>query len=283
MQTPAKALQESGYAHTLCHSYTYDADSIKALAPDILVFQHPSTDQEIQTLRTYRKALPKAHFIYDIDDSFWNVPEESVHYAALPPDIKERIVTAANLCNRITCATAPLMDVMREATEVKDLMVVPNFIGEDELLKMTTTRRKTRTEHEKPRVGWAGGIGHSGDIKLLEPLVHALQDQVTFVFIGDHPEMIDKSKVEIHEAVPIHMYHEKLASLDLDLALAPLAENIFNTCKSNLRLLEYGACGYPVLASDVEPYKGFPHVKTLPFRAAVWETAIRELLRIERN
>ena len=54
--------------------------------------------------------------------------------------------------------------------------------------------------------------------------------------------------------MPIHMYPQKLASLDLDLALAPLENNLFNDCKSNLRLLEYGACGYPVICSNTRAF-----------------------------
>ena len=46
------------------------------------------------------------------------------------------------------------------------------------------------------------------------------------------------------------MYPQKLASLDLDVAIAPLENNQFNDCKSNLRLLEYGICGYPVICSN---------------------------------
>ena len=45
--------------------------------------------------------------------------------------------------------------------------------------------------------------------------------------------------------VPIERYPRALAALDLDLALAPVEQNLFNECKSNLRLLEYGACGFP--------------------------------------
>jgi glycosyltransferase involved in cell wall biosynthesis len=46
-----------------------------------------------------------------------------------------------------------------------------------------------------------------------------------------------------------------MASLDLDIAVAPLEDNLFNRCKSNLRLLEYGAMSWPVVCSDVYVYK----------------------------
>ena len=66
-----------------------------------------------------------------------------------------------------------------------------------------------------------------------------------------------------------------LASLGLDLAVAPLEDHPFNTCKSNLRLLEYGACGYPVVCSDLEPYRGDLPVTRVRNRTRDWIEAIR--------
>ena len=68
---------------------------------------------------------------------------------------------------------------------------------------------------------------------------------------------------------------KKLANLDLDLALAPLESHIFNDCKSNLRLLEYGACGFPVVCSDALPYRCNLPVTRVKNRYKDWMDAIR--------
>ncbi len=75
--------------------------------------------------------------------------------------------------------------------------------------------------------------------------------------------------------VLIRHYPAKLASLNLDLALAPVEDNIFNTCKSNLRLMEYGACGIPVICSDVECYRGDLPVTRIRNRFIDWRDAIQ--------
>lgn len=75
--------------------------------------------------------------------------------------------------------------------------------------------------------------------------------------------------------MPIDLYPAKLAGLNLDLALAPLEDNLFNQCKSNLRLLEYGACGFPVVCSDVRPYQGSLPVTRVRPRYRDWVEAIR--------
>ena len=55
--------------------------------------------------------------------------------------------------------------------------------------------------------------------------------------------------MECFAQVPIDQYPSKLSSLDLDLAVAPLQVHPYNNAKSCLRLLELGACGYPVICS----------------------------------
>jgi hypothetical protein len=76
----------------------------------------------------------------------------------------------------------------------------------------------------------------------------------------------------------LHDYAAKLASLDLDLAVAPLEYHPFNEAKSNLRLLEYGVLGYPVLCTDILPYQGgLPVVRTAN-KHRDWLHAIRDLV-----
>ncbi len=70
-------------------------------------------------------------------------------------------------------------------------------------------------------------------------------------------------------------YPAKLASLNLDLAVAPLEVHAFNEAKSNLRLLEYGILGWPVVCTDVYPYQDAP-VKRVPNETSAWVDAIRE-------
>ena len=69
----------------------------------------------------------------------------------------------------------------------------------------------------------------------------------------------------------------RLAGLGLDIAIAPLETNAFNAAKSNLRILEYGILGWPVVCTDIEPYRGAP-VRCVKNKAGEWIAAIREHL-----
>jgi hypothetical protein len=95
------------------------------------------------------------------------------------------------------------------------------------------------------------------------------------VFFGMCPDKLRPYVHEFHSGVPIEEYPRKLASLNLDLALAPLEENAFNECKSNLRLLEYGACGFPVICTDMVCYEGDLPVTRVKNRYKEWTGAIR--------
>jgi glycosyltransferase involved in cell wall biosynthesis len=84
---------------------------------------------------------------------------------------------------------------------------------------------------------------------------------------------------EFHSFVSINEYPEKMASLDLDIAIAPLEDNLFNRCKSNLRLLEYGAMSWPVVCSDVYPYQtNNPPVIRVKPTVSEWLVALNLLI-----
>lgn len=56
---------------------------------------------------------------------------------------------------------------------------------------------------------------------------------------------------ELRSPVEGTLFPGTLASLNLDLVLAPAESNLINTSKSPVALLEFGACGFPVICSDV--------------------------------
>lgn len=257
---PASIMRRNGYAIAQAHPHHVNSEALKVLDPDVVVVQIWQTDQQIETLKQYKKALPKAFFIYEIDDLFWAVPEGSYHRInPLLPKSRSQIRTAAKLCDAIVCATGPLAKEMKQLTGMRDVRVALNEVPKSFINAALAGRRSAEAIHsDKPRVGWAGGIGHGGDLSLLTEVVKELQDEVHWVFMGMAPPGVDPSTVEVHAGVPFTEYGFALGKLNLDLALAPLQDNEFNRCKSDLRVLEYGAAGFPVLASDIATYKTDP-------------------------
>jgi glycosyltransferase involved in cell wall biosynthesis len=118
---------------------------------------------------------------------------------------------------------------------------------------------------------------HAGDLRLLEPIVKALHREVDWILMGMCPDFIRPYAKEVHPFVGVAEYPRQMGKLALDLALAPLEMHPFNESKSNLRLLEYGALGWPVVCTDIYPYKtDDPPVLRLPNNPQAWVDAIRE-------
>lgn len=270
---PLQALQEAGVVSGLCADLFFDPIHIAKTAPDVIVCQRQTTDEQLRHIRHYQD-FSGARLIYEVDDYLPNVPVASAHKAAVPKDVLRRMRCAADSCDRVVVSTAALKNALHALHA--QIVVAPNYLpvwlwgGLPQRLRPDLAR--------KPRIGWVGGVSHGGDLKLIADVVRAFAGRVEWVFMGMLPDGVDPSMVELHSGIPIDKYPAYMATLNLDLALAPLEKNLFNECKSNLRLLEYGACGFPVIATDIEPYRcGLP-VTLVKNRFKDWVVAIEAKL-----
>jgi len=64
-----------------------------------------------------------------------------------------------------------------------------------------------------------------------------------------------RNKVKFLPWQNIFEYPRALKSIEADICIAPLSQGIFNECKSNIKQLEFAACGATGVFSDIEPYK----------------------------
>lgn len=238
-------------------------------APDVIVLQRQIGEEQQEVIRRM-KAFSSAFKVFELDDYLPNVPLKSVHRQQVPKDILRSLRRSLNYVDRFVVSTQPLAEAFSGLHS--DIRVVENRLPVDWWAGLKSERRVGK----KARVGWAGGLSHTGDLELIEDVVKALVDEVEWVFFGMCPESLRPYIHEFHAGVAIYHYPSMLAELNLDLALAPVEQNLFNECKSNLRLLEYGACGFPVICSDVRCYQGddLP-VTRVKNRFKEWVDAIR--------
>lgn len=269
---PGRALEAHGLAEVWqTDALMYGPADIARASVDSIVLQRQLEDHQLLAMRRYRK-FSQAHLVYELDDLLTNLPVRSAHRADIPKDIKRRFREAVSICDRLVVATESLAEAYGHLAP--ETVVMPNYL---EGRRWGRVRGRHR-ESARPRVGWAGGVGHAGDLALVRGVVEMLSDEVDWVFFGMCPNALRPYVRELHPAVPLPSYPEALASLDLDLAIAPLEDNPFNHAKSNLRLLEYGAVGFPVVASDLSPYRGDLPVTRVRNRTRDWVEAIRERL-----
>jgi len=267
--SPMRALQQAGRVQGWETMRIFEPAEMARMAPESIVLQRQMEWPQIEALERH-KALSKAFRVFEIDDLITNLPVKSLHKAHIHKDIAKRFRKAAGLCNRLVVATEPLAQAYKGFSD--EVWVQPNCIEDAVWGKLQPTRRGAA----KPRVGWAGGVGHTGDLEMIADVVRDLADEVDWIFFGLCPDALRPYVAEFHGGVPLPQYPAKLASLDLDLALAPLEENPFNEAKSHLRLLEYGILGYPVVCTDIFPYQGDFPVWRVANRYRDWTRTIRE-------
>jgi glycosyltransferase involved in cell wall biosynthesis len=243
---------------------------IERQQPDVIVFQGRYTEAKVPDIYQV-KTFFNAMRIFELDDYIADVPEKNEHRRNMPDNIGAMLRKGIAGCDRVVVSTHPLAQVLADMHT--DIRVVPNMLAPQ---LWSTLRRSQRRTSSKPRIGWGGGTSHRGDLELIVDVIRELADEVEWVFFGMCPDLLRPYIHEFHSAVALSAYPAKLASLNLDLALAPLEFHIFNDCKSNLRLLEYGACGYPVICSDTEAYRGhLPATRVRTNSAQEWLQAIR--------
>ena len=266
---PMKELEAAG---RVISRFAYESPStveIERLAPDTIILQCRYSEDAVSDILRIKK-YSSALRVFELDDYVVSAPKKNTHARNKPVNTEQILRKGIALCDRVVVTTQPLADAL--SSMHSEIRVVPNMLSPDPWATLTSRRRTS----SKPRVGWGGGTSHSGDLEIIADVVRELANEVEWVFFGMCPEGLRPYVNEFHPTISLLSYPFKLASLNLDLALAPLEFHIFNDCKSNLRLLEYGACGYPVICTDTEAYRGhLPCTKVYSNSTDEWLQAIR--------
>lgn len=272
--TPLETLRKAGLAQTCVYLQT-TADQIISpaelirLAADSVIVHHYVNNRCLDELASWHAAPGRPFLIYEIDDLFTELDETNPFKKNIPPDSRTRLKQALKHCNRLVVSTDYLAE--RYGNLIPDVRVIPNYLEQSVWLPLQGTRRTSA----KPRIGWAGGTTHLGDLVFLKEIIEQTRHEADWIFFGMCPEELRPLVTEYHPLIALHEYPAYLASLNLDIAVAPLAQTPFNRGKSNLRLLEYGILGLPVVCTDIDPYQNSPAccVKNTP---AAWLAALRE-------
>jgi glycosyltransferase involved in cell wall biosynthesis len=106
-------------------------------------------------------------------------------------------------------------------------------------------------ERDTINIGWAGGEGHAESVKAWLPAVNKILDEfenARFITIG-LPLADFLKRPERCFSIPMTMLENFPAALtNFDIAIAPAGRSNFFAAKSDLRFLETGALGIPIVA-----------------------------------
>lgn len=189
--------------------------------------------------------------IFELDDLITDIPaDNSTHDWAQQclPHIEEVL----KKCAAITASTEELG--IKLSCYNEHVYVLPNLID------LTLWRKQAPRSCGPVVIGYAGTMTHASDIALLEPVLERLSakygNNVAFTFMGCATERL--SKLAGFQFIPFELsfeaYAKKLQDTPFDIMLAPLEDNVFNRCKSNIKWLEYSSCGIAGVYADLPPY-----------------------------
>lgn len=196
-----------------------------------------------------------AKLVVDIDDNVFEVHPHNYAYKDTSPDSEayrafQYLFTEADA---LTCSTEPLKEYMSAFNS--KVYVVPNAI--DPAIWEVPIKKNNG---KKVKIGWVNGPTHEQDAPVLLPVLKEIlkkYPQVEFYHIGWQSPVFDNVKGNQKMVFGTNGYKEFpkfIASLGMDIMVAPLIDDEFNRGKSNIKWMEGAMCEVPMVCSDVHPY-----------------------------
>lgn len=196
--------------------------------------------------------------IVDFDDYYKLSPHQLRYKIWKDHDVANRMVQAAVGADGVFVTNEQLYNVYNEFNS--NIVIIPNALPFDIDPK--------REPSEKIRFIYAAGASHYNDLKLLKGLFARLRsdsqfkEKATFTFCGYDDRIPECRKMESickingsyvrRDILPLNRYMEHYHHGDI--SIAPLVDNFYNQCKSNLKYFEAACMKLPFICSDVLPY-----------------------------
>ncbi len=129
-------------------------------------------------------------------------------------------------------------------------------------------------------VGWIGSPSTSHYLAVIAPIIESLSKEfdVRFVAVGASEESVNGLPMEVR---PWSEESEVQSIQEFDIGIMPLVDDPWERGKCGYKLIQYMACGVPVVASPVGVNKQIVDHGTSGFLAQdmqEWEQALRRLL-----
>lgn len=235
--------------HTSCdfHRIIMPYGQLKAdpKAPVFVFNRQPS--HGIHSLMAMKAAGIK--IICDIDDHFEVGPHHVMYELFKKHNVAEIIKQSMMLADLVTCTNEELAKAVKPYA--KRIEILPNALPFDR----DQFTLSTDMHSDRPIV-YVAGTTHRHDMAMFAGHV----DETALTIAGHNPEREEWRKIEALFGPYVRFKPETSIDSYMSLydghafALAPLVDTEFNRCKSNLKVLEAGAKGIPIVTSDVHPY-----------------------------
>lgn len=232
--------------------------------------------QANESQRAYLKFLKEqmgVRLIYEIDDICFgeDIPKWNAFRDAFTDDkIRYNIQSMMEYCDEMTVTCDSMRNYFLHKTNQKNITVIPNYLPKTWIDRFYDPKKisiRFDKNIKKPRIMYAGSSSHF-DVRqknnLQDDMTHVIDniintiDKYQWVFMGGVPlqlkKYVENNKIEFHPWSHLQDYPYVVNKLNIDIMIAPLQDNIFNNCKSEIKFLEASALGIPMVAQDIITY-----------------------------
>jgi hypothetical protein len=242
---------------------------------DVLVFQRVTFAPMVEAIRKYRER--GIAVVVDIDDDLDRIDPRNPAWAMLHPlgGTGQSWVTASQACAAATMVTVSTPALLPRYAPGGNGVVLPNFVPS---LFLQIPRHDSRV------FGWGGSLhSHNADVPQLGDSVGRLmREGHQFRVVGPGDGMRDVLGLpwepDATGGLQIHNWAAGLSTLGV--GVAPLADTVFNSAKSWLKLLEKASVGVPTVFSPRSQYMALHKATGVGIPASKPKEWYRELKRL---
>lgn len=241
--------------------------------------QRQATKQQLEFVKHLREISKQngMRLIYEIDDICFSedIPEYNKYKPAfVNPEIRESAQAIMSMCDEITVTCDFMKDYYKSKTGNPNVTVIPNFMPKfwmGRFFDLTKNMNNLDKFKRKPRILYAGSGAHfdvdnrvkqKDDFEHVNNVIRKTANKYQWVFLGAFPlsllDLVKEGKIEFHQWKRLYEYPEMVSSLDVNMLVAPLQDNIFNKSKSDLKYIEASAYGLPIACQDLCTYANAP-------------------------
>jgi hypothetical protein len=256
---------------TFMYQFAFDLNLIRM--SNVVRFQRQCTENQIVIVKEYKKAIVQtnspAKLMYELDDLVHGIePHNVLAYQFYTPTRRQNVVDIMKMCNTVTFSTQFLKDYYQQNFDIHQARVLPNMLPK---FLWNPTWEDKRPNKSKPVVLYSGSASHFGPGGDMEPyinMIEATMDEFEWVFLGVIPPKFAvpgnqfelaapyKDKIKFIQWVNFWEYPSLMQTVKADVAIAPIADTVFNLAKSDLKYKEYSAMNIPAICTSIGRGRG---------------------------
>ncbi|MCD5996849.1 glycosyltransferase family 2 protein [Pseudomonas sp. CDFA 602] len=255
---PLKTLQESGSVEGATCTATLNPVDVERLHPDTIILQGAATLEDLHQLRESTRCSSALKIMDMIEYPAFSDPKSA--------ESRQSLKQALSFIDKLVVASASLASAL-------DGIHPQIRVLESRLSPAWRNQWIVRRSGLKPRVGWTTYRSFKAtDWNMIQDVVRALAHEVEWVVMGECPAELAPWLHERRSLVSGELYPSAVAGMWLDVAIIAPGTG---TDTDFLQLLEYGACGFPVIyAGEADMNSALP-VTRIRHEAPDWIAAIR--------